>query len=1224
MGCRQGLIFILVSFLLSACATYDLQLKDENTQVSYPFDKEILHSFYLIGDAGNSKLGTESDALGLFKKHIKKANKNSTALFLGDNIYPKGLPAKGSEFRNFATHQLNVQTEAVRDFKGNAIFIPGNHDWYSGIKGVKRQEKYIENILGKHSFLPQNGCPIKRIKIGTAIDLIIVDSHWYITNWNKQPTINDDCDIKTRQQFFDEFESLIKKARGKTTLIALHHPIFTNGPHGGQFSFKSHMKPLPILGSLKNVLRNTSGIANVDQIGVRYMELKKRIVTLAQENKKVIFVSGHEHSLEYSTQDNLHQIISGSGANESPTRLRKNGKFSIGRQGFARLDVFKDGSSFVRFYTANDEKLVYQTVVLPEDEIIGGVTYKADFPSQVKASIYTEKEITKSKFHKATWGKRYRKDYGVEVNVPTVNLDTLFGGLSPVRRGGGHQSKSLRLKNNKGQEYVMRAMHKEALQYLQAVAFKEKYIEGQFNNTYPERLLTDVFAGSYPYAPYAIGSLADAIKVFHTNPTLYFVPKQKALGQYNVDYGDELYMIEERAASGHGETASFGFSNELISTYDLLKKLLKNQKHHVDESAYIRARLFDMLIGDWDRHEDQWRWATFKEEDKTIYRPVPRDRDQAFSIMDDGFLLGILTTIIPDIRLLRSYEEELKSVKWFNLEPYPLDVALINSANKKDWDAEVTFIQTHLTKDVIDKAFQAFPKEVDQITVQNIKTKLLGRIKNIQQISDAYYAHINRFSVVKGTNKDDRFEIKRYPNGKTTIKGYRIIKGEKGFMFHERTYSHKETKELWVYGLDDTDYFEVSGKGDHYIPIRLIGGQNKDTYHIKNGKKVHLYDYKSKKSEFITNKGKKKLTDDYDTNVYNYKKLKNSLNQFLPVIGYNPDDGFRVGFSNTFTFYRFERNPFTSQHNISADLYFATQGFDLNYSSEFANVFGNWNFGFSSQFTSPNYSINFFGFGNETINPNVENEKQFDLDYNRVKLSKFKFVPSLIWKGDLGAEFTTSVSFETIEVEQTNGRFINDFYLNNNIENRDSFLGVEADYHFENKNDWVFPSMGMHTNLKLGYKQNIEKSKGFTYLKPILGFTYKLIPSGKLVLATNIGAHINFGNDFEFYQAATIGADNSLRAYRNQRFSGKRSFYQSTDFRWDLTKIKTRLIPLKVGMYSGVDYGKVWVANDENKKWNNSLGGGLFINAADMLIGNVSVFTAKDGERFNFKLGFGF
>ena len=285
-----------VIFIFNACATYKTQYNNVDESFSFP-NKEIAHSFYLIGDGGNSPIGSVSQGVLAFKTELDKATKNSTAVFLGDNIYPKGLPEKSNEGRAFAEYQLKVQTDAVKDFKGKTIFIPGNHDWYSnGLEGLKRQEKYIENALGKNTFLPENGCPLEKVEISDDIVMIIVDTEWYLTNWDKHPTINDDCEIKSRFKFFEEFESLIKKSRGKTTVIAMHHPMFTNGPHGGKFDFNSHLKPIPVLGTLKNLIRKTSGISPADLQNKRYNAFKKRIVTLAQENDKALFVSGHEHS----------------------------------------------------------------------------------------------------------------------------------------------------------------------------------------------------------------------------------------------------------------------------------------------------------------------------------------------------------------------------------------------------------------------------------------------------------------------------------------------------------------------------------------------------------------------------------------------------------------------------------------------------------------------------------------------------------------------------------------------------------------------------------------------------------------------------------------------------------------------------------------------------------------------------------------------------------------
>jgi hypothetical protein len=1216
--------------IFNACATYTTQYKEVNKTFNIP-DKEIEHSFYFIGDAGNSPLGMSSAAIKAFKKELDNGSKNSTAIFLGDNIYPKGLPKKGEKGRDFAEHQLNIQTAAVKDFKGETIFIPGNHDWYNnGLKGLKRQEKYIEDILGKNTFLPENGCPIEKVDISDEIVLIVVDSEWYLTNWDRHPTINDDCEIKTRVKFFDELEGLIKKARGKTTLIAMHHPMFTNGPHGGQYSFGSHMKPIPVLGTLKNILRKTSGVSPADLQNKKYNAFKKRVVTIAQENDKVVFVSGHEHSLQYLVQDNLPQIISGSGSKSTATR-NTTGLFSSSNPGFARYDVFSDGSSYVRFYSAERSAVIYQSEVWSSDVENKMPDFDTNVPSNIDASIYSEEEIKKSKFYKIIWGERYRKYYGTKVNVPTVNLDTLFGGLKPTRKGGGHQSKSLQLMDKEGKRYVMRALRKSATVYLQAMAFKDQYIEGQFDNTVTERLLQDFYTGAHPYAPFVTGGLSDAISLYHTNPILYYVPKQDALAHFNIEFGNELYMIEEHVSDGHGNIESFGFANTIESTDDFLKKLRKDEKYVVDDEMFLRARLFDMVIGDWDRHVDQWRWAEFKDEKsgKVVYKPIPRDRDQVFSIMGDGALMNFATRVVPPLKLMEGFMDDIRNVKGFNFSPFSLDMTLLNETSKSQWDEQVKLIQNNLTETIIDEAFKSFPREVQDQTIVEIKRVLLARIKNLPRIANEYYQVINKIAVVIGTDKDDWFNIERMSNGNTKLTAYRIKNNEKGVVFFEKTYRKNETKEIWIYGLDDEDVFNVTGESDNLIKVRLIGGQNKDTYTINNGKKVKMYDFKSKKNQFTTNKGCKKLTDDYETNVYDYTKLKNSTNQLIPTIGSNPDDGFKFGFVNTLTNYGFERNPFSSQHTFSGVYYFATEGYDLYYNGEFAKLVGNWNLGLVAKYTSPNYSINFFGFGNST--PNDEVDDLVDLDYNRVKLGTLKFSPSLIWRGELGASFKIGLSYESIEVEETIDRFVNTFYVVNGEENHKNFMGAEAYYSYKNKDNEAFPTLGMQTSLQLGYKSNVDNSRGFGYFIPELGFDYKLEPGGQLVVATKAKAHFILGDEFEFYQGASIGGDDGLRGYRNQRFTGENSFYQSTDLRLNLRKVKTGLLPLNIGIYGGFDYGKVWVdetllldATHGFDDWNTSVGGGVFANAADIMTLNVSAFHGNDGLRLAFKLGFGF
>ncbi len=1235
---KKYYLILLLLLFISSCATYKTKYLKGTESSSSPTNKQVSHTFYLIGDAGLSPMGDMNPALRMFKNKLDKADKNSTAIFLGDNIYPAGLPDPKKDAMAYKTagNHLDAQLETLQNYKGRPLFIPGNHDWYNeGLEGLERQEDYLKKRLKqKDPFLPENGCPLETIEISEDLVVIVIDTEWYLTNWDKHPKMNDKCDIKSRDKFLLELADEIKDNRQRTTIIAMHHPMFSYGPHGGQFSLRQQLYPdngnfpLPFLGSLANLLRKTSGASIADLQNKRYRELRNRIITLAQYSEKVIFASGHEHTLQYIVEKGLPQIVSGSGAKKGNTRLLNGSKFSTGRMGYATLEVFEDGSSFVSYYgVGNDgsEERLFGSPVLPPDRKPITRTYPETFPDTVKASVYSEEEIDKSGFFKTIWGERYRKYYATEVAAPTVDLDTLLGGLEPVRKGGGNQSKSLRLRHKNGKEYVMRALRKRADLYLQAMVFTEQYITDDLEDTYTVELLEDFYTGSHPYAPFTVGALSDAIGIYHTNPVLYYIPKQDALEEFNEEFGDELYMIEEHAGDGHGDLKSFGYADELKSTDDMLEDLRDDEKYEVDSEMYLRTRLFDMVIGDWDRHVDQWRWAEFKNKDtgKVIYKPIPRDRDQAYSIMGDGLLMGLATRIIPGLRLMEGFNEEIRSVQGFNSSPktYVLDMAVLTETNPQQWREQARFIKDNLTSEVIDEAFQYFPDEVRDETVKNMKQILLARIDKIDQTAMDYYRVMNKYATIIGTDKDDWFQITRTSSNETEVKVYRIIDGKKDRLFFSKKFSVQTTKELWIYGLDDDDRFEVTGESNNRIKLRLIGGQNNDVYDIKNGNRVAIYDHKSKKNTLKEVRGVKvKLTNDYETNTYRPLKIRNSTNQFIPTIGFNPDDGMKIGFTDTYTFNGFRQNPFTQQHTVNAAFYFATNGFELGYSGEFAHIFENWNLELGARFTSPNFAINFFGFGNDT--PNFDDD--LELDFNRVKLQTLRFSPALVWRGQLGAKVRFGASYETIDVEETEDRFINEYAAENTLIPENSFLGVDGEYTFSNADYSGFPTLGMATSLLAGYRSNVSNSGSFGYIVPSLSIAYKLVSSGRLVLGTKMKGHFNIGDGYEFYQAASIGGIDGLRGFRNQRFTGKKAYYQNTDIRYSFRKMRTGIVPTALGMYAGFDYGRVWQPDQDSDIWHTSYGLGFFANAADIFSFRTALFNSTDGPRFTFGVGFGF
>jgi hypothetical protein len=165
----------------------------------------------------------------------------------------------------------------------------------------------------------------------------------------------------------------------------------------------------------------------------------------------------------------------------------------------------------------------------------------------------------------------------------------------------------------------------------------------------------------------------------------------------------------------------------------------------------------------------------------------------------------------------------------------------------------------------------------------------------------------------------------------------------------------------------------------------------------------------------------------------------------------------------------------------------------------------------------------------------------------------------------------------------------------------------------------------MQTNIDLGWKSYLKNStENHAFISPSISFDYKLTPSGSIVLATKLKGNIIIGNNFEFYNAASIGGKDGLRGYRNQRFVGNQSFYQNTDLRFNLKTVKTSFVPIQYGIYGGFDYGRVWLKNETSNDWKTSVGGGFWMVAAKLINLNLSAFNSKDGTYVLFGLGFGF
>ncbi|MGB5981948.1 MAG: metallophosphoesterase [Nonlabens sp.] len=1207
---QRFLIISLCVALIYSCSSLRSKQRGDQKEVD---SQQDYRSFFLIGNLSSNQ-GDQGIYLETAVDFIKtKAREQDYTLILGDNIEAKKVFARDNDSTDFKI--LKNQLDLIKNIPGGKYVIPGDHDWNDeGLSGLKKIEELVEDRWDdKEAFQPENACPIEDISISESMHLFIVDSEWYIRDWNSNPLYNDECEIRSRKQFLYVLGDEMRKQRHKTVILAMHHPVYTNGLYGGRVSSYNLYKPtienayLPFLGSAWSFIRSQGGVSRQDRYNPMMNELMEEIKVMSLGIDRFFVLSGHERSLQYIEDGNVRQLISGSIHETQAAALGKRGLFASGQHGFAELRVFKDQSSTVHLYeieNGNVEK-VYENIAFAKAENFNIDSLPPVTGKFKKSSIYSPQETDVDEDHEKFYGKHYRNLYGLKVKAPMVMLDTLYGGLKVERPGGGNQTQGLRLVDSLDREFNMRALEKDALQFLKSTGYDKLDAEKYFTKTFPQELVRDFYTAAHPYGAFAIPKLADAIDVKHTHPKLFYVPKQSTLGNFNKTHGDRLYMIVEKPDDSFDSPHMFGNNEDVESTTDLFEKIRKDEENVVDESSYIRARIFDMLIGDWDRHEDQWRWAQIpdpNDEDKHTFIAIPRDRDQVFSRFD-GKLFEFLRKYMSSVRQFGVYGPDIEHIKEFSQSAVHLDRAILQKTSLEDWRREAKYIQNRITPEIVKQAFNDMPDEVKDDTWKETQNDLLARKENLESIAERFYEQFLYFQTLKGTDKDDHFVITRLAGGITQVKAYRIIDGEKGTLLFNRTFDLETTRDLWIYGLDDGDIFEVTGNAEGaYIPIAISGGQGDDVYKVENGKKIKIYDYESEDNELENNGAFVVFRDDYDINQYDPEKEPKRQAKITFKNNYNPDLGYVPTLGYVKEVVDFEANPYSRKYGMNVEYHSLTQAAVFKPTAGLSNVIGHWNLEFDGLITTNNYTENFFGYGNDTdFNPDT------DYDQNRVLLQRRSAIVSLDKKGNYGSHFNVGVGYQNIGVE--------------NFDN-DQFGLLKLNYKYKSIDSEQFTTHGLEFNLSTSFTDNLSNDQAFFSVDPKVTLWNAIDRNRRLILKTSIAAQSRIGDQPLFYQAATLGAANGLRGYRMNRFNGDVAARASADILYEINPIKTRLLPLQVTAYSGFDTGKVWWENSTTDRFYTSYGGGLEFLMSGLFVADVSYFYGSEGGRLQLGLRF--
>jgi hypothetical protein len=324
-------------------------------------------SLFLIGDTGGpanksepvlQEFARQSDSLRRIRRFV---------VFLGDNVYPKGIPPVGDPTRVDAELRLAAQIAAIRQGGAKGLLVPGNHDWQQqgrdGWNAIRREDSLARRFgRGDVMLLPGGGCPGPVVMdVSPHIRLIALDTEWWVHNDAKPYGDTSPCPTRTYREVVDSLRGALRDKGDRHAIILTHHPIRTGGVHGGAFHWTDHVFPLrvleswlwiplPIIGSIYPLSRQL-GISNQDINGKKYKAMRRAFEEAFQQYPPLVYASGHDHDLQVfrggrkEVSSAKYLLISGAGlmGHEGLVHAREGSLFEREAAGFMRLDVTTDG-----------------------------------------------------------------------------------------------------------------------------------------------------------------------------------------------------------------------------------------------------------------------------------------------------------------------------------------------------------------------------------------------------------------------------------------------------------------------------------------------------------------------------------------------------------------------------------------------------------------------------------------------------------------------------------------------------------------------------------------------------------------------------------------------------------------------------------------------------------------------------------------------------------------
>ena len=799
-----------------------------------------------------------------------------------------------------------------------------------------------------------------------------------------------------------------------------------------------------------------------------------------------------------------------------------------------------------------------------------------------RATLVPGPQFERGRLHRLIFGSNYRDLWALPITVPVLDLDTYGGGLRPKERGGGQQTLSLRLEGGDGRKYVFRLLEKDPTPGLPR----------QFRGTVVNQIVRDEISSGNPGGPPVAGAIVDAAGILHARPTLVAMPDDRRLGSFRGDFAGKLGYIEERPDDG------FAGGDRLVDSDELLKLLGKNPSHRVDAREFLAARLVDQLIGDWDRHRDQWSWAGYPRLGRTLWRPVPRDRDQAFARFDSP----LVRLVHP--KLVR-FDEHYPSIVWLTWNGNDFDRRLLTGLAGRDFDSVAAALQILITDSVIQAAVHRMPGPWEARWGERMVAALQARRDGLQQQAREYYRLLAEDVDVYATDADETVEAERDEGGALTL---RIREGGAALPYYERRFEPKETREVRLFLRGGADRVNLFGNASGGPTIRIIREPGRDTVTIApDFRGVAVYE---PLPEPPPAENEDSAAPDPPPRDWGGSK------RIAPTAGYDSDRGLLIGARASRIDYAFRRAPYGSRFQAGIEYAPALGRFRAELAGDIRRIDPRTRIGFRAR-ASELEVVRFTGLGNETPTPG-------ERGFFEVDQWQFTVAPVLerspragvrYWGGPLMRYTTTDLDQDHL-VSRLRARGSDGF----------GRVGGQAGVEITAGDSGGAPARSVRLSAGGELFPPVWDVPGTYGSMTVQASTWLPLgrPGGSPAIAARVGAQRVWG-PFPYDDAAFLGGEQTLRGYEYQRFAGDAALYGRLELHVPVARVLERVIPTRIGVFALGDAGRVWADGTRSRRVHAAAGGGVSLAFFDdRHVVSLAVASGDEGSRWHLRTGVGF